>query len=109
MTCQQCGKIGATHDWGGTHDATTLARNPRLIQRWCRRCIVEAQLAHARPLVARVPELERELATLGGSVPVLEGEASGLVGQERVAQKSSPLQAVAESQSTGVPSSSAKE
>lgn len=65
--CEKCQQRPSTENWGGTHDQVSLARNPRLIQRWCRRCVVEAQLAHMRPTVAKIADLERELEALAAS------------------------------------------
>lgn len=64
MTCQRCGHRPATQSWGGTHDGVSLARNPSLVQAWCERCVVEAQLAAARESAARIPDLERRLLGL---------------------------------------------
>lgn len=62
--CESCHQAPATENWGGNYDQLSLARNQSLIQRWCRRCVITAQLAHMRPMVERISELERELAAL---------------------------------------------
>jgi hypothetical protein len=33
-------------------------------QRWCTRCVVEVQLAHAQDVAARIPVLEAQLKEL---------------------------------------------
>ena len=64
--CQNCEHWAICENWGGTHDQISLARNPRLIQRWCRRCVLTAQVAYMRPLVAKLTEAELSLAALNG-------------------------------------------
>lgn len=63
--CENCQAEGPTENWGGTHDQVSIARNPRLIQRWCRRCILTEQIAHWRKLVPLLAVAERELAAMG--------------------------------------------
>ena len=77
--CQHCRRESATLDWGGTHDSMSLARNPRLIQRWCQRCVLTAQVAHWRLLVPKLAEAERALAAL---------EAADGTGERCIAQLS---------------------
>lgn len=69
--CQQCQTAPATERWGGTRDSVSLARNPGLMQWWCLRCVLTAQVAHMRPMVERLAEVERHLAALDqvGSAP----------------------------------------
>lgn len=62
--CHNCGTVAATENWGGEHDAVSLARNPQLVRRWCRRCILTTQVEFLRKLVPRLAEVEHELASL---------------------------------------------
>lgn len=55
--CARCGLRPATETW--TESAFAFAHG--LFQRWCKRCVVEAQLAFAREVAARIPRLEAEL------------------------------------------------
>jgi len=64
MTCENCGTEGPTELWGGTHDGTSLARNPSLARPWCRLCCLRAQIAYMRSLLPRLAEAEKELARL---------------------------------------------
>jgi hypothetical protein len=43
--------------WAWVHGAGVL---------WCHRCCAEMRLAYARKFAAQIPELERDLAELGG-------------------------------------------
>lgn len=67
VPCGNCGTVGPTENWGGTHDSVSLARNPGLIQRWCHQCVLVAQVEHWRKLVPLLAEAERELAELAGA------------------------------------------
>ena len=62
QTCDNCHKRQATEIWapGGT-----LAYIHGIYSRWCRYCVCEAQLNHARERAAEIPALERELYALG--------------------------------------------
>lgn len=62
--CQKCGTAAPLEDWGGTHDAVSLARNPQLIQRWCRKCVLIAQVAYMQPIVEKFPKVKQELDAL---------------------------------------------
>ena len=59
--CQKCNSRPATDNWapdgvmGYIHGAYA---------RWCHRCVVEAQLDHARDAAKRIPALERKLEGL---------------------------------------------
>lgn len=61
MTCQKCGLREGTQEWA--HDMLALTHG--FIQHWCERCVIETQLAHARTMAARIPDLERRLAQTG--------------------------------------------
>jgi hypothetical protein len=60
--CEHCHQRDGTELWAGDHDRVSIARNPRLLQRWCRRCTLEAQIAVARASAARLADLEAALA-----------------------------------------------
>ena len=60
--CDQCQERPGTEYWIG--DAGALAFAHGFYRRWCRRCVVRAQLAHAREQAALIPALEAELHTL---------------------------------------------
>lgn len=64
VICQNCKSAPSTENWGGTHDAMSLARNHNLTQRWCHRCVIVAQIAYMRALVPKLTKLEAELAAL---------------------------------------------
>ncbi len=55
--CAHCGTRPGTIDFlpGG---GGVLAIVHGLVQKWCERCVVEVQLAHAREAAARIHELE---------------------------------------------------
>lgn len=61
--CQKCGTRPGTEDWVG--DGGTLAMVHGFVQKWCMRCVLEAQIEHCRAAAARLPDLERELSELG--------------------------------------------
>lgn len=62
MACQQCGERPATENWVG--EGGYLALSHGLYRRWCERCVVVAQLEHARKTVAAIPDLETRLREL---------------------------------------------
>lgn len=63
MKCQKCGQREGTETWapsgviGWVHGAYST---------WCKRCVVEAQLEHARTAAANIPLLEQLLRDLEG-------------------------------------------
>ena len=57
MTCQRCGEHEATKTWA----AGLFEFAHGLSQQWCTRCVLTAQLAHARESAAQVPALELAL------------------------------------------------
>lgn len=59
-TCQKCHERPATETWS----EGSIAFVHGLFQRWCKRCVVAAQLAHAEEMAARLPSLRAELAAL---------------------------------------------
>ncbi len=63
IICENCNVAPSTENWGGENDALSLARNPRLTKRWCKRCVLVAQIAYAKRLTP-IDKLERELAAL---------------------------------------------
>ena len=79
--CENCGKEPSTENWGGENDSVSLARNPRLTQRWCKRCVLTAQIAYAKKLTP-ISELERQLAALRPDPPT--EDVPYRVGENRV-------------------------
>jgi hypothetical protein len=57
--CANCREREGTELWVGDGGALALVHGMSV--RWCRRCVITAQLAHARAMAAQVPSLEREL------------------------------------------------
>ena len=61
--CQNCGQRPGTEAWcaegviAAVHGLTSL---------WCKVCVLQAQLQHAREMVARIPELEAALKQAEG-------------------------------------------
>lgn len=73
--CVNCSMRKGTERWVGEFDSVTVARTG-WHQMWCRRCVIVAQLEHARKLAATIPDLERELVALVlGSVFKTDGAA----------------------------------
>jgi hypothetical protein len=70
--CQNCQEREATENWTG--EGGTLAYVHGMYDRWCRVCVLRAQIAHIREANTRLPELEAELANLLGEVGVLRAE-----------------------------------
>lgn len=67
LRCAKCGRVtDDLHPWGGHLDSINRARMQSLLPLWCRLCVLKAQLDYARTesarLIARIPELEREIA-----------------------------------------------
>ena len=60
--CRNCGKRPGVLQWVG--DGGALAYVHGGGAPWCERCVVEAQLAYAKVLAARIPELEQKLSAL---------------------------------------------
>ncbi len=60
MTCQNCQQREATETW--VDDGGVFAYAHGMSQRWCLRCVLTAQLEHARKMAAQIPDLERQLA-----------------------------------------------
>lgn len=58
--CNNCKQRPATEIWVG--DGGVLAYAHGAYQHWCLRCVLEAQLEHARKLATSIPELESKLA-----------------------------------------------
>ncbi len=56
--CQKCGQRPGTECWC----ADTLALVHGMSAMWCKRCVLETQLEHARESAASIPELETALA-----------------------------------------------
>lgn len=61
--CVNCNILRGTERWVGEYDSVTVARTG-WHQMWCKRCVVVAQLDHAKQRAAAIPELERQLAAL---------------------------------------------
>ena len=59
--CRNCNERPATAWWRGEMSVMDVARNPTAAQPWCERCIVVAQLKHARAQADRIPALELRL------------------------------------------------
>jgi hypothetical protein len=62
--CKRCQENEATIWWVGEGGSLALVHGFK--QPWCERCCVEAQLRYVREAVVKLPELERQLASLGG-------------------------------------------
>ena len=54
--CQNCGAREATENW--VCEGGTLAYMHGAYWRWCRLCVLRAQLAHAEVMAESIPELE---------------------------------------------------
>jgi hypothetical protein len=65
--CANCGIRQATLNWVG--EGGVLAYAHGLASRWCERCVVAAQLEHARKLAASIPDLAVRLAALDREAP----------------------------------------
>lgn len=79
--CLNCKKRPATVNW--TADGGVLAFTHGMSERWCERCCIEAQLAHAQKMAARIPTLERGLrALMGEPESGLRGDPVGGTGTE---------------------------
>lgn len=61
LICSNCNVRKGTERWVGEYDSVTVARTG-WHQMWCKRCVVVAQLEHAKRLAATIPELENQLA-----------------------------------------------
>jgi hypothetical protein len=59
LNCKKCGEHDATVTWVG--ESVGLARAHGWGQPWCLCCSLEAQLEHAKEMVAKIPELEAAL------------------------------------------------
>lgn len=57
--CDNCGERPGTEPWIG--DLGALAFSHGGAKLWCRVCVLETQLEHARSRAAEIPRLEREL------------------------------------------------
>jgi hypothetical protein len=77
--CQQCHVEPATENWAGQNDSVSIARNPQLIQRWCKKCVLKAQIAHLKTLPC-VAELERQLSILEATATATAGDDSRVCG-----------------------------
>jgi hypothetical protein len=64
QTCQNCSKHPATKWWTG--EGGMIGAVHGFYQAWCDRCVVVAQLEHAKAAAKRVKELERELKKIDG-------------------------------------------
>lgn len=60
--CANCGQRPATTWWCATGGGIAITHGE--IAPWCEQCAVEAQLAHARAMLAAIPALEARLAVL---------------------------------------------
>lgn len=58
--CDNCGKRPGTEPWVG--DGGLLAMTHGWTKMWCKPCVLEAQIGHARERADVIPELEAELA-----------------------------------------------
>lgn len=58
--CTNCKARPATTVWVGEGGALAFVHGGGMP--WCRHCVLEAQLAHIRLLVAEMPAMELELA-----------------------------------------------
>lgn len=61
--CARCGTNRAT-EWWCPDGVTAFVHG--MAAPWCMRCVLEEQLKAARESAARVPELEQQLAQMGG-------------------------------------------
>ena len=61
--CSNCHAHTGTEKWVGEFDSVTVARTG-WHQIWCKRCVLVAQLEHAKQRAAAIPDLERQLAEL---------------------------------------------
>lgn len=57
--CAKCQHRPGTEIWVG--EGGTLAYVHGMYSRWCRRCVIEAQLEHAKTIAATIPALIRQL------------------------------------------------
>jgi hypothetical protein len=60
--CAHCKTRPATTVWVG--DGGVMAFIHGAGEDWCRRCVLEAQLAHAQAMEQQIPVLRRELAAI---------------------------------------------
>ena len=60
--CENCSLRPGTELWVG--HGGVLDHVHGLSRRWCRQCVVEAQLTHARAAADRIPALQAELEEL---------------------------------------------
>jgi hypothetical protein len=60
--CAQCHRRPGTITWVGEGGALAYVHGGGV--RWCERCVVEAQLAHAVAMARQVPALEQQLAAI---------------------------------------------
>ncbi len=68
MLCQRCTKREGTEIW--TEGAWAYVHGAYL--RWCKRCVLEKQIAHARKIAADLPQMEAELAAIDGGEALAE-------------------------------------
>jgi hypothetical protein len=65
LNCQKCGVRPGTERYAA--DSTAFAHG--WIERWCRPCVLEKQIATARSAADRLPDLEAELAAALAAQP----------------------------------------
>ena len=59
--CHKCNERSATEMWAAEG---VIGAVHGCYQFWCKRCVVAEQLAHAKKMAERIPDLERKFATL---------------------------------------------
>lgn len=62
--CENCRTRVATENWVGMNDSLSVARNPHIIEHWCRQCVLEFQIAYAEKIAANLPDLRKQLNEL---------------------------------------------
>jgi hypothetical protein len=58
-SCRNCGERPGTEKYSASGGALDFIHGS--YQMWCRVCVLEAQLSHARERAAAIPDLERQL------------------------------------------------
>lgn len=58
--CQNCKKRPGTETWVGDAGAIAIAYS-WMQQQWCKICVLEAQIKHAKERALEIPKLEKEL------------------------------------------------
>lgn len=61
MKCFNCDTNEGTIRWSGDRSPQDAVRQMGSLPMWCKKCALEAQIAHIKLQAMRIPELEKEL------------------------------------------------